>query len=94
MTARALEKANKFITPPYLHITPQGPVNKDSEETSRPHPLPPEPIRESPGVNVPFTNTHSATPDLTSLGSAKLLPLHYTTVVFLFWEFEFTNVAK
>lgn len=34
-----LEKENKFITLPYLHITPQRPVNEDSGEMSGPHPF-------------------------------------------------------
>lgn len=52
-----LEKENKFITLPYLHITPQRPVNEDSGEMSGPHPLlrKKKVIRRSPGVNMSFT---------------------------------------
>lgn len=50
-----LEKENKFITLPYLHITPQRPVNEDSGEMSGPRPLPQKVIRRSPRVNMSFT---------------------------------------
>lgn len=45
----ALEKENKFITLPYLHITPQRPVNEDSGEMSGPHPLLKNLLEEAPG---------------------------------------------
>lgn len=45
----ALEEENKFITLPYLHITPQRPVREDSGEMSGPHPLPKTLLGEAQG---------------------------------------------
>lgn len=76
-----LGKENKFITLPYLQITPQRAINGDSEETRGPHPLLPKLLGEAPGWMCHLQLLPQTPPDLTPSGVTALFQTLSTTLV-------------